>query len=305
MLCLILCLQSIVLVIAILTFLREFPVCLWFIVLNNFISQENESKSGSESEEDIAASLEKEIKELKDQSKNKTKQRFQQVDSGANNCLFIKTTLPDPNLIAATIYKDIAESNKAQSRFIMRFLPVLNTCKANADSIETLAEKLLRPYFCDKSDGTSYAVIFKSRNNNSVIKKTIQEAIWQVVISLSIKNRVDLVDPEYIVYIGVIKNVCTISVLKDYAKYKKYNLQEITNPTPVPQPNKSTGNEEPDTKDKSEEEKKEENKHDEEISEPIKVDKSEDKMSEKLEESTDGGLVDKVKVSKELQESVQ
>ena len=186
------------------------------------------SDSGSE-DDDVAASLKKEIDALKKTKANKTNKPFVQVHSGANNVLFIRTQYPNPNVIASSIFSDVLESGMAQSRFIMRFMPVLKTCRAQTDKIESLAEDILRPYFReDNPEGRSYAVIFKSRNSNLVSAQEVQEAIWKVVIGMSIKNRVNLNNPDIVVHVDVIRTVCCLCVLKDYKKFRKYNLQELT-----------------------------------------------------------------------------
>ena len=41
------------------------------------------------------------------------------------------------------------------------------------------------------------------------------------------KNKVDLTDPELSIIIEVIKTVCCVSVVPDYALFRKYNLQEV------------------------------------------------------------------------------
>lgn len=49
-----------------------------------------------EEEEDISTMLQKEIKTITS-AKQDNRNRFQQVDTGVQNCIFIKTTIPDPN----------------------------------------------------------------------------------------------------------------------------------------------------------------------------------------------------------------
>ena len=60
---------------------------------------------------DIDAALEKEKESLKAISEKKpSERRFQQVESGANNCIFIKTTLDSPDDIVEEIIKDIEKT---------------------------------------------------------------------------------------------------------------------------------------------------------------------------------------------------
>lgn len=45
--------------------------------------------------------------------------------------------------------------------------------------------------------------------------------------SLNPENKVDLNNPQYTVVVEIIKNVCCLSVVKDYVLFRKYNLQEV------------------------------------------------------------------------------
>ncbi|KAK3530146.1 hypothetical protein QTP86_015155 [Hemibagrus guttatus] len=51
--------------------------------------------------------------------------------------------------------------------------------------------------------------------------------IMSLVNRLNPKNKVDLTDPELSIIIEVIKSVCCVSVIRDYKRFRKYNLQEV------------------------------------------------------------------------------
>ena len=142
--------------------------------------QKEEAKDGSDVDEDvndsnddddndIEAALEKEVSELK--SVQKHERRFQQVESGATNCIFIRTTLPHPTELVTTIFSDIYESETAKSRYIMRLLPIIGTCKCSEDKVKKLAEETLKGYFTN-AIGHNFSVNIKVRNNNSFGRKT-------------------------------------------------------------------------------------------------------------------------------------
>ena len=156
----------------------------------------------------------------------KHERRFQQVESGANNCIFIKTTLPDPTELVSTIFNDIYESETAKSRYIMRLLPIIGTCKCSEDKIKKLAEEVLKKYFTD-AIGHTFSVNIKVRNNNSFGRKQVLPLLVDVVKDLNPANHPNLDDPEYIVNVDIMRNVLCLSVLKDSIKFRKYNLQEV------------------------------------------------------------------------------
>lgn len=56
---------------------------------------------------------------------------------------------------------------------------------------------------------------------------------------LNPKNKVDLTNPELTIIVEVIKAVCCISVVKDYALYRKYNVQEVVKED-IPKPDVTT-----------------------------------------------------------------
>ena len=189
-----------------------------------------EAKKGSDVDEDdnddddIEAALEKEVSELK--SVQKHERRFQQVESGATNCIFIRTTLPDPTELVTTIFSDIYQSETAKSRYIMRLLPIIGTCKCSEDKVKKLAEETLKGYFTD-AIGHTFSVNIKVRNNNSFGRKQVLPLLVDVVKDLNLANHPNLDEPEYIVNVDILRNVLCLSVLKDSVKFRKYNLQEV------------------------------------------------------------------------------
>lgn len=49
--------------------------------------------------------------------------------------------------------------------------------------------------------------------------------------SLNPENKVDLNNPQYTIVVEIIKNVCCLSVVRDYVLFRKYNLQEVVKST--------------------------------------------------------------------------
>lgn len=114
-------------------------------------------------EEDISTLLEKEIKTITSAKKG-DRNRFQQVESGVGNCIFIKTTIPDANELGVRIVRDLAETKKRKTRFLLRFWPVDIVCRANIEDIKNSAGKLFDKIFLN-ADPTTYSVVFNKRYN--------------------------------------------------------------------------------------------------------------------------------------------
>ncbi|XP_011182783.1 THUMP domain-containing protein 1 homolog [Zeugodacus cucurbitae] len=178
---------------------------------------------------DIADDLQKEIDATKatKQNKNTVKQRFQVVDTGATNCVFIRTTLADPVELGTRIVSDVAETREQKSRFLLRLVPVEVVCRANLADITSAGGVLFDKYFL--KEGTTFAIIFNKRYNNDVKRDDVIHDLAALVQSKNIKNRVDLKQAEKTIVVEVIKGLCCLSVLDGYLKYKKYNLVELAN----------------------------------------------------------------------------
>jgi hypothetical protein len=56
--------------------------------------------------------------------------RFHSVESGANNVLFIRTSLPHPEALVEHIVAATAAGGGQSARYILRLVPILGTCKA-------------------------------------------------------------------------------------------------------------------------------------------------------------------------------
>ena len=71
---------------------------------------------------------------------------------------------------------------------------------------------------------TTYAIVIKIRNNTKMERDEMIKSVAELV---DVKHKVDLTDPEYCIVIEVLNHVCGLSVVKDYNKFKKYNLEQI------------------------------------------------------------------------------
>merc|ERR1712098_709905 len=92
------------------------------------VEQEGAGKEESDVvDDDIDAAFEKEKGELVEISDKNSKgdRRFQVVESGARNCVFIKTTLDDPRKLVTDIIDDILDTQAARARYILRMVPIL------------------------------------------------------------------------------------------------------------------------------------------------------------------------------------
>ncbi|KAK2918684.1 THUMP domain-containing protein 1 [Channa argus] len=199
---------------------------------NNGSSSEEEAE-----EEDVDEALKKEVAQLR-ASGTKQERRFQSLDSGANNVIFIRTQNLEPDKLVHHILSDLHTTKKKKSRVILRMLPVTGTCKAFQDDMVKYLTTFLEPWFKSPNCAT-YQIAFKARNSSHNKRDEIIKSIAGLVGKLNPKNKVDLTKPELTIMVEVIKAVCCISVVKDYTLYRKYNVQEVVKED-LPKPDVTT-----------------------------------------------------------------
>lgn len=169
--------------------------------------------------------LDAELRELRQQRRSAN---FDAVNTGTKNCIFIQAQNSDPNKIVSDVFEDVLKTKRTRSRYILRLLPVIGTCKADMDKIRKLLSTLLIPFF---NNHQTFAINFKVRNNNSLSRNIMLSMVGDVVSEISPLSRVDLSNPYFMISLDVLKTVCCVGVLTMYYQYRKYNIQELVSPS--------------------------------------------------------------------------
>lgn len=182
-------------------------------------------KDGIDGDEDIADALDKAITKTNEQKKAF---RFNAIDTGVANCIFIKTTIPDPIPLAFKIVKDIANTKVQKTRYLLRLVPVEAVCKANLKDILAAAEPLFEKHF-KIAEGKTFSINYNRRHNNDIKRMEIIEKLADLVYLKNSKHSVNLTTPEFSVIVEIIKGLCCLSVVEEYIQLRKYNLIEIVN----------------------------------------------------------------------------
>ncbi|XP_043567879.1 THUMP domain-containing protein 1 isoform X2 [Chiloscyllium plagiosum] len=186
---------------------------------------EEPNSEDEEDDDDAEAALEKEVKQIHTSTQSRLR-RFQALDSGANNVVFIRTLNIEPDKLVHYILKDLYATKKKKTRAILRMLPVSGSCKAFMEEIPKYFETFLEPWFKAPKKAT-FQIVYKARNNSHMSRDDVIRALAGVVINLNPENKVDLNNPEYTIIVEIIKGVCCVSVVQDYILFRKYNLQEV------------------------------------------------------------------------------
>ncbi|XP_066496714.1 THUMP domain-containing protein 1 [Tiliqua scincoides] len=190
-----------------------------------FADAERGRPSGDEDEDDAEAALRREVGRIRACTERR-RRRFQSVESGANNVVFIRTLGVEPEELVHHILEDMHATKKKKTRVILRMLPVSGTCKAFLEDMKRYSETFFQPWFKSPQKGT-FQIVYKARNNSHLSREEVIKELAGVVGHLNAENKVDLSNPEFTIVVEIIRNICCLSVVKDYVLFRKYNLQEV------------------------------------------------------------------------------
>ncbi|KAI5139921.1 THUMP domain-containing protein 1 isoform X2 [Manis pentadactyla] len=190
-----------------------------------FTDKDEQPSENEGEDDDVETALKKEVGDIKASTEMRLR-RFQSVESGANNVVFIRTLGIEPEKLVHHILQDMYKTKKKKTRVILRMLPISGTCKAFLEDMKKYAETFLEPWFKAPNKGT-FQIVYKSRNNSHMNREEVIKELAGIVGSLNSENKVDLTSPQYTVVVEIIKAVCCLSVVKDYILFRKYNLQEV------------------------------------------------------------------------------
>lgn len=185
----------------------------------------NENESENDEEEDIEKALKKQVDELNNMKDRK--RRFYRVPVKAKNIVFIRTSVENPNQLLLSIFNDIKDTQIKKTKKCLRFLPVIDTCNAKVEHILKTARPIITKFFHEVSEGFTYSIMWKIRCNDSVKRDDILPLLIDYMNSVSHAHRTDYSNPNIVLHFDVVGPVCFISVLQDFFKYKKYNLDNL------------------------------------------------------------------------------
>ncbi|XP_011873543.1 PREDICTED: THUMP domain-containing protein 1 homolog [Vollenhovia emeryi] len=190
----------------------------------------DKSLEDADDDEDISTALEKEINELRTEREMPLpSRRFQVVDTGVKNMIFIASTLPNPLELVTKIVSKLDTTKEQCTRYLLRLLPIEVVCKAYMDTIKAKASELFERYFAQEPK--TFSIVFNRRSNNSIKRNEIIEDLAEIIMKKNPGNKADLKNPDIAVIVEVIRGICLLSIAPNYYKFKKYNLLEICNST--------------------------------------------------------------------------
>ncbi|CAG8498124.1 2898_t:CDS:10 [Ambispora leptoticha] len=180
---------------------------------------------------DIEDSIARELAQIK---KKHGDYLFSSIQTGSDCIVFIKTKPPvEPANFVHQTLSDIYDNKLKKSRFIQRLTPITKTCYANMPAIIELAKEVIGPHFHSQDEITEeekknirYSIVPRIRNNHKIDRTQLIGTLAEIVGK---QHTVNLDNPELAVIVEVFKSICGISVVRDYIKFKKFNLELISN----------------------------------------------------------------------------
>ena len=98
--------------------------------------------------------------------------------------------------------------------------------------MEAALKHILPKWFKDKPESeVTYQILFKSRLNNSFKKEDAYQIIGGAIREINSLAKVIFKDPVVSVIVEVMKSHVCLAAVRDYHKYKKFNLLQIVGVT--------------------------------------------------------------------------
>ncbi|KAI8816165.1 uncharacterized protein EV422DRAFT_328622 [Fimicolochytrium jonesii] len=181
--------------------------------------------SDDDDAEDVADVINRQLKELKSET-NEKKAQFYWCKTNIDCIVFLRTFAPiEPADFVHKIFQDLNEKKLKKTRYTSRLHPVQHSCKAYMDDIKALAKTAVAPFFHQEGQkGIQWAVEPRIKWNDSIKRDDLIKEIADIV---GAEHFVNLKSPELTVVIDIFKNVCALSVVRDYPEFKKYNLEKL------------------------------------------------------------------------------
>lgn len=191
--------------------------------------QIGDDEDEEEEELSIEDAIKKELQELQPTKDNTKKEPFTFIDLGCECVVFCKTRKPiDPVEFVTKICQESFESKIKTTRYTQKLTPISFSVSASIEELEKLAKKVLAPHF-HKEEGqepVSFAIKVSSRNFNTIDKMDIIKKIAECV-GRDHGHKVDLKNYNKLILVECFKNNIGMSVVENYDKYQKFNLQQI------------------------------------------------------------------------------
>ncbi|CCF45262.1 THUMP domain-containing protein [Colletotrichum higginsianum] len=233
-----------------------------------------EEIESDDDDEDIEASIKKELEGITADNNSRSKRSFKAVKAGIECVFFMKTRDPvDPVELCRRICQDASlctDLKERKTKYINRLTPVTFVDKASENGVARVARKALAAHFeltvddaskvagnedkeipgeagsekedtvvegprKDERPAFTYAIRPSIRSNTSLDR---DELIKQIAKTVNPRHKVNLTNPDKVVLVDVFQSFCGASVIEssDWDGLKKLNVNELYKASPGAKP---------------------------------------------------------------------
>jgi len=188
-----------------------------------------EPEDDDENEEiNLEDALKKEVSDIKESNSKGAARRFQRYKCKIKSCIFIQTALADPNELLESIYEDLIATQIRKTKVCLRFLPVTRTCYASTEKMIEAGKEVCKPIFVEQAEERiiRFCFMWQVTANSSLNRDDVVLELCRYVNSKQ-EHITEYTDPELAVHLRVVGNTCCISVLKNFVRYCKYNIDSV------------------------------------------------------------------------------
>jgi len=188
-------------------------------------------KDGDSCEEEgnLEDALKKEVSDIKDANKPGAVRRFQSCTTKGKSVVFIKAGVEDHDQLLHDIFTDLLLKQIRKTQICLRFYPVVATCQAKSETIIDCVKKCVGPVMVDQDieNVIEFCITFKSRLNGDVKRDDVLLPLVEYIYSSETKHVTNYKTPQLVISIDIIGGTCCISLLRNFFKFKKYNIDML------------------------------------------------------------------------------
>lgn len=199
--------------------------------IQHYYDNENENEN-EEPQDTKELSIEEQIlKEVSDLNQTATLKTslLSVVDINCECLVFIKTRKPiDPEILVREFCQEALDSKQKTTRFTQKLTPIKLSTSASIEELKKLAREVLAPHFHNdvKQQPLKFAIQVSRRHFNAIDRDEIIRTVAESV-GKDHGHSVDLKTPDVLIIVECFKTNIGMSVVRDYEKLYKYNLQTI------------------------------------------------------------------------------
>ncbi|KAK6454210.1 thump domain-containing protein [Scheffersomyces xylosifermentans] len=189
---------------------------------------ENENGDNKPNDLSIEEQIKRELSEM-NEAKDSKKELLKPIELDCECLVFIKTRRPvDPVELVRRICEESYNLNIKTTRYTQKLTPITYSVTPTMEEVKKMAKKVLAPHFHkeENQEPIKFAIQISRRNFNALAKDDLIKAIAESV-GRDHGHSVDLKNYEKLIVVEGYKTNIGMSVVDNYLKYDRFNLQQI------------------------------------------------------------------------------